>query len=486
MIRRFFPAALLAAAVTTCAMAQSGRELRFCLRSDPKTFDPLQVEDDSSETVRYITGGVLLRVNRKTQELIPELAESWKVDRQGRRITFQLRRGVSFSDGTPFTADDVVYTINRLMDTKLHSPTADPFRSSSVPPQIAAPPTPNTISITFDAPRRPGWSELFDQVAILSRNSPRKLAAVLWSLLRGRLASRVSKCCWPVIRTIGNSRFHRQASSLPGPDSFADPAEPRYGTGAFPPRANSDLINSLDPELFEQLAHQTPGSVSDAGPLAGVADRCGSIKCLQPPYLPYKKAWFASQEFRRAISEAINREDLCKVVYKGHARPAAGLISPANRFWVNSSLTPHAFDVASAQRRLKQAGLRLSRCAGTLYDQEGRAVEFSLMTNAGNKTRERIAAMIQQDLQAIGIRLNVVTLDFPSLIERMTQTFQYEVCLLGLTNLDLDPSAEMNVLAQFRRRPSLEPQSEDTGHSLGSRDRSPDEGPGRRNARGAA
>jgi len=56
-----------------------------------------------------------------------------------------------------------------------------------------------------------------------------------------------------------------------------------------------------------------------------------------------------------------------------------------------------------------------------------------------------MAAMIQQDLHAIGIRVNVVTLDFPSLIDRMTQSFNYEACLLGLTNLDLDPSAQMNV-----------------------------------------
>jgi peptide/nickel transport system substrate-binding protein len=72
-------------------------------------------------------------------------------------------------------------------------------------------------------------------------------------------------------------------------------------------------------------------------------------------------------------------------------------------------------------------------------------VEFSLITNTGNRNRERIASMIQQDLLAIGIHLNVVTLDFPSLIERIAKTFDYESCLLGLTNLDLDPSAQMNV-----------------------------------------
>src|SRR5215471_2871627 len=81
------------------ASAQSGPELRFCLRNEPKTFNPLLVEDDASETVRYLTGGVLVRSNRQTQKLEPELASSWKLSKDGRVITFQLRKGVSFSDG---------------------------------------------------------------------------------------------------------------------------------------------------------------------------------------------------------------------------------------------------------------------------------------------------------------------------------------------------------------------------------------------------
>ncbi len=192
MIRRVFHAALLASAFSALSMAQFGGELRFCLRADPKTFDPLQVEDDASETVRYITGGVLLRVNRKTQELVPELATSWKVDRQGRRITFHLRPGVSFSDGTPFSADDVAYTMTRLMDPNLHSATADPFRSSSVPPVIQAT-APDTVSIAFDAPVS-GLERLFDQVAILSRNSPKKLERC-WALFTWPNISRAWRCC---------------------------------------------------------------------------------------------------------------------------------------------------------------------------------------------------------------------------------------------------------------------------------------------------
>ena len=102
------------------ALAQG--ELRFCLRSEPKTFDPLKVEDDASVAIRYLTGGVLVRMNRQTQALEPELAQSWKVSKDGRQITFKLRPGLSFSDGTPFSAEDVAYTVRQLMDPALHSP----------------------------------------------------------------------------------------------------------------------------------------------------------------------------------------------------------------------------------------------------------------------------------------------------------------------------------------------------------------------------
>src|SRR6201996_8218822 len=88
---------------TALAFAQGGGELRFCLRAEPKTFNPLLVEDDASETIRYLTGGVLVRVNRLTQKPQPELATEWKVSEGGKRIRFKLRDGLKYSDGTPFS-----------------------------------------------------------------------------------------------------------------------------------------------------------------------------------------------------------------------------------------------------------------------------------------------------------------------------------------------------------------------------------------------
>ncbi|HET9305722.1 MAG TPA: ABC transporter substrate-binding protein, partial [Candidatus Sulfotelmatobacter sp.] len=98
--RRALLAALVCLGILGSSAVAQG-ELRFCLRAEPKTFDPLKVEDDASVAVRYLTGGVLVRMNRQTQALEPELAQSWKVSKDGRQITFKLRSGISFSDGTP-------------------------------------------------------------------------------------------------------------------------------------------------------------------------------------------------------------------------------------------------------------------------------------------------------------------------------------------------------------------------------------------------
>jgi peptide/nickel transport system substrate-binding protein len=207
-------------------------------------------------------------------------------------------------------------------------------------------------------------------------------------------------------------------------------------------RGEIDFINSLNAEYYDNLVTQAPRMAFDAG----VSLDSEEIWFNQVPGAPlpaYKKAWFTSTNFRRAISESINRADLARVVFRGHARPTVSWISPANKFWFNVRLQPHPFDQKAALQLLERDGFHLQ--GGTLRDSGGHAVEFSVITNAGNKARERMATMIQQDLAGIGIRLNVVTLDFPSLIERITRSFNYEACLLGLVNDELDPNAQMSV-----------------------------------------
>src|ERR1700692_874038 len=418
------------------ALAQGG--LRFCLRSEPKTFDPRKVEADASAAIRYLTGGVLVRMNRQTQALEPELAQSWKVSKDGKQITFTLRGGVSFSDGTPFSAEDVAYTVKLLMDPALHSPTGDAFRSGpgNVETKIISP---TQISITFPASVA-GLDRQFDQVAILSAHSPKKEMAVLGPFM---VADYKPGSTVQLKRNPNYWETDAQGRKLPYLYSIRLDIQSNRDVEMLRfKRSEIDLINSLDSEYFDKLAATSPQLVHDAGPSLD-SEQMWFNEVANSPLPGYKKTWFRSATFRRAISEAINREDLSRVLFRVHAQPAVGPVSPANKFWFNSKLKAEAHSPDTALKALQSDGFRLEN--GALKDKDGNEVVFSIITNAGSKTRERMAVLIQEDLQKIGIHVNVVTLDFPSLIERMTQSFDYEAIILGLTNVGLDPSEQMNV-----------------------------------------
>jgi len=439
MIRKFGLLRWLAVVVLLApfAFAQGG-ELHFCLKSEPKTFNPVLVEDDSSEVVRYLTGGVLVRINRQTQQLEPELATSWKITNSGRTITFNLRHGLYFSDGTPFSAEDVAYTMTQLMDPKLHSVTGDMFRSAQGTVQMNVL-SPDRISITFPAAVA-GLDKLFDQVAIMSAKSPRKEMAVL-----GPFYIADYKPGSYVYLRKNNNYWKKDAHGrqLPLLDAVKLDIQPNRDIELMRfKRGELDLIPALDSDYFNKLAEAEPGEVRDAGPSLD-SDQMWFNQVQTAPIPDYKKAWFRSEQFRQAISMAINRADLCRIVFAGHAQPAVGPTSPANRFWFNSKLKPYPFDQQGALNRLAAAGFKFQN--GVLRDSAGNAVEFSIVTNSSSKPRERMATMIQQDLSHIGIKVNVVVLDFPSLIERITEKFNYEAALLGFINDDLDPNSQMNV-----------------------------------------
>ena len=424
--------------IATNAWAQNGGDLRFCVRSEPKTFDPLLVDDDSSLSIRYLTGGVLARVNRHTQELEPELAESWKVSPDSKQITFKLRHGVHFSDGTPFAADDVAFTVQRLMDPALHSNTGDAFRSGSgaVTTKVIAP---DQIAITFPAPVV-GLDRMFDEVAIMSAHSAKKEGAVLGPFMVAEYKPGSS------VRLERNPYYWKkdaQGRRLPYLDSIHIDIQGNRDVEMLRfKRGEIDLINVIDTDYFDRLASSSPQLVHDAGPSLD-SDFMWFNEVGNAPIPEYKRAWFGSVNFRRAISEAINRDDLARIVYNGHAQPAVGPISPANKFWFNSHLKAEAHNPQGALERLKADGFHMQN--GTLVDKSGNQVEFSIVTNAGSKARERMSVLIQEDLGKIGIKVNLVPLDFPSLIERITHTFNYEAAMLGFRNIDLDPNGQMNI-----------------------------------------
>lgn len=429
---------LILAAAVVVANALADGELRFCLRADPKTFDPLLAMEEASETVRFLTGGVLIRLNRSTKQLEPELAESWKLQDAGKRITFVLRKGIRFSDGTPFDSEDVLATFRRMSDPAVPTSIGDEFRSYSGQMKFTSGGRYN-VSISFAEPVA-GLEFLFDRLAFSSSRSPQKEKAVLGPFYM----SDYKAGQYVLLRRNPNYwKKDSQGKQLPYLDAIRlDIQSNRENELLRFRRGELHFIDKLEPELFERLRKDMPKAVVDAGPSLD-SEFVWFNQVADAPIADYKRTWFRSQPFRRAISAAIQRSDMVRLAYRGYARAAGGPVSQSNHVWINSRVQPHRYDLQQARRLLEQDGFRLD--GQTLRDRNGNAVEFSLITNAGSKTRGQLGTLLQQDLKKIGIQVNFTPLEFQSLIERITKSQKYEACLLGFANVELDPTAQMNI-----------------------------------------
>ena len=411
-------------------------ELRLALHAEPRTFNPLRATEDSEELVRYIEGGTLVRVNRVTDRVEPGLAESWQSGDGSRTLTFHLRPSLRFADGAPLTARDVAETLSAAFDMKDPVPAGDPFRSARGIPRVAVE-SPRTVIVRFPEPR-PDAERLFDAVSI-TRTIPGKLPVSSGPFYiceyRAGEYVRLARNPWYREHDAAGKQLPYLQSIRLDIESNPDIELQRFRRGDL------DLIPKPDPEEFAQITNTRTALRVNAGPSL---DSEFLWFNQMPGAVPEsKRKWFALPGFRHAVSLAINRSDLARIAYRGAAHPAAGPVSAANTFWFNHQLAALPYDPALAARLLSQAGFRLA--GDSLLDSDGHAVEFSVVTNARNRERESMAALIQNDLRKVGIRLNIVTLDFASLIERIMKTHRYEAGLLGFTNVEINPSEQANI-----------------------------------------
>lgn len=428
-------AAMIARPCAAQAAPRTPGELVWTIGYDPKTFDPAKVDDQESELVRYLTAGVLLRFNRFTQKVEPELAQGWNLSPDGKTLTFKLRPGAQFSDGSSLTSKDVAWSIRRVLDPATGSPAAEEFIS----PGSVVVETPDPGTVVVHLPKRVvGIGKVFDEIAIEPENHPGEGRVTAGPfVVAGYLRSQY-------VRLRRNPHYRGVAT---GALAYAvgvrlDILEnPEQEIRLFE-RGEYDLIDDLQPDYFELLKRKDPSAARDLGPSLNT-EQMWFNQSPAAPLPAWEKVWFQNRAFRVAVSQAIHRADLARIAYLGHATPAYTFISPANSAWYDRTLSAPRTDVAAAKAGLSRAGFHWN--GSQLEDSTGHLVKFSILTNAGNAARQKMATLIQQDLAALGMQVSVVALDFPALIERLMHTQDYEACLLGLENVDPDPDAMMNI-----------------------------------------
>jgi peptide/nickel transport system substrate-binding protein len=135
---------------------------------------------------------------------------------------------------------------------------------------------------------------------------------------------------------------------------------------------------------------------------------------------------------------------MARLAFGGRATPLGSHVTPGNKLWVDASLQAPAQSPQRARELLKASGFSWKN-DGTLQDAKGQPVEFSLITNSSNAARVKMATIVQDDLRALGIKVNVAPLDTSAVIDRVLKTRDYEACILAFGSGDADPNVEMNI-----------------------------------------
>jgi peptide/nickel transport system substrate-binding protein len=433
-----------------------GAVLRVAQTGEPKTLNPLLAADQQTRDVIYAMSADLVHINRATQRTEPALAKSWSRTPDGRHYTLVLRDGLRFSDGTSLTADDVVFSFRLYLDPAVNSPQRDLLLLQDQPISVVKV-SANTVRVDLPAAYGPG-ERLFDFFWIVPRHKLEKAYA------EGRIAQMWGLGASPAdFAAAGPFRLKQY---LPGQRLILE-RNPYYwkkdeAGKPLPYLDRLELVFAADQNA--QLLRLMAGEVDAAGKLrAEDFARLRAMPELQArdagPGLEYNfvffnwnapephSAWFRNLSFRQAVAHAIDREAIVRLVYQGYGSPLWSQVTEGNRLWRAAKLAAYPRDPARAEQLLRQAGFRRDASGGALRDGGGRPVEFTVLVSASNLLRRKMATLIQDDLQRLGIRAQATPIEFGAMMDAVLNTRKFDAALWGMASGDADPNSEMNVWA---------------------------------------
>jgi peptide/nickel transport system substrate-binding protein len=451
-------------AVTNAPPGRMGGSLSVALRSEPKTLNPVLAEDDPSRDVIRCLNADLIHINRETLKTEPALATSWTISPDGKQYLLHLRHGVRFSDGQPFNADDVVFSFQLYLDEKLHSPQRDLLVVGDKPMAVQKV---DDYTVRFSLSQPYAAAErLFDGLAILPRHllegtyrdgkfpqgwsvsaSPDQLAGLgpfrLKEYVPGqRVVLEKNPYYWKQDKAGNRLPYLAQLQFLFVANEDAQVI--RFEAG------DTDVLSRFSTENFAVLQKQQVAKgyhVADLG--AGLEYNflffnLNNLSGKGKPEIAAKQAWFNDLRFRGAVSAAIDRTGIVRLVYSGRATPLWNQVTPGNKLWVDENIPHPVRSLDQAKALLKSAGFSW-KADGSLVDPHGTVVEFTIVTNASNAQRTKMAAIIQDDLSHLGMNVHVVPLEFRAMVDRLLNSYDYEAAIMGIASGDVDPTNEMNV-----------------------------------------
>lgn len=454
----------------------------------PKTFNPWEAKDATSASISEMLYDGLATIDVNTGQIIPKLAKNITVMPDKKTYKISLRHGAKWSDGKPITADDVVFTwdkiifaglgntstrdslyigdklpsVKKINDYEVEFKTIVPFD-----PFLRALTTPIAPKHIMEPITQKGYSE-FSAYMSGSADPKKFVTSGVFIVEDYQTAQRIV-----FKRNPNYYKIDLKGQKLPYLDKYIILIVGNTNSQLLKFQSGEIDIISVDGANVSVLKAQENKKNSDfkiynLGASTGTtyfAFNMSKGKDKDGKYYvePYKQKWFNNLNFRKAVEHALDRKALIMNVANGVGVPLYTAESPAS-IYLNKDLKEPEYSIYKAKVLLKKSGFYYDK-NGNLYDKNGNKVEFSLYTNAGNLPREAMGVSIKQDLSRIGITVNFKPMEFNTLVNKLLGTLDWESVILGFTGSPIDPHGGINVwntegpLHLFNKKDGNKPQA---------------------------
>jgi peptide/nickel transport system substrate-binding protein len=389
---------------------------------DASFLNPVLSQDSASSDINGLVFNGLLKYDEDLN-LVGDLADSWEV-KEGPRpeITFNLRKNVRWHDGTPFTAEDVAFTYQAIMDPKTNTVRKSDYELVDRVEVL----DPHKVMIRYREPFSPGLSSW--TIGIIPRH-----------LLQGRDINTHPFNRRPV--GTGPFRFSQWVSD----EKIVLDANPDYFEG---PPLLSRIIYRIIPETSLSEIELLTGGVDLGGAYPHQVERLkkdARFRLFRYPSLGYtyigynhNNPLFQDKRVRQALTLAVNREELLKYVLNGLGRIATGPFPP-HLWYANPGIHPWPYDPAKARIMLKDAGWE-DRDGDGILEKDGKKFSFTLITNSGNDTRRDVGVLVQRYWKEVGIEARFEQYEWAVFLKNFVNPRHFEAVILGW-GLGVDPDA---------------------------------------------
>jgi len=413
-----------AALPASAAQPLVGGRLVEATIGEPSNLIPPLASDASSHEVADLIYVGLLKYD-KNINLVPLAAESFEILEDGRLLRFTLKKGIRWTDGKPLTARDVEFTYRLMIDPKTPTAYAEDF--------LAVKEFKLTGEYSFE----------------VRYDKPFARALVTWAsaILPRHLLEGQDLLKTPLARQPVGAGPYMLKSWTAG-DRLVLVANPDYFEG----RAFIDeVVMRVVPDQTTQFMELKSGNLDEINlspqqylyqtDAKGWAANYRKFQYVASAYtymgFNLKSRLFSDVRVRRAINHALNKDEIVRGVLSGLGQAANGPYKPGT--WAYDAKIPaNEYDPALARRLLAEAGWTRRTPHGPLMDKDGQSFAFTILTNQGNSQRIKAAIIVQSRLAALGIKVEIRTVEWAAFVKEFVDKGRFDAIILGW-NIVQDP-----------------------------------------------